>query len=148
MKEKYYVPKINEFHIGFEFEEEFKNPNHRKLMKALEDKYEWVKLKLDISHSLSRITSKIKENRVRVKYLDESDLIELGWEFDSVVEGDYFYIIGDMFEANYFLTTQDYRFFYIHPGAGVKKDESFVGQIKNKSEMNKLMGMLNIKNRH
>lgn len=76
---KYYTPQIEEFFIGFEFEEEFKNPNWSKLARPLEDTYEFVKLKLDTSHSLSRITSKLKNNRVRVKYLDREDIESLGF---------------------------------------------------------------------
>lgn len=138
---KYYTPTLEEIHVGLECEWQSKIRGEA-----------WNKQVFDVDLvSIAYDTLEhddIEEpfsDQFRIKYLDENDLIELGWEFDSVVEGDYFYVRGNMIEGNYFLTTQDYRFFYINPGAGVKKDESFVGQVKNKTEMKKLMEMLNIK---
>ena len=76
---KYYTPEIEEFHFGFEFEEDFKNPNWNKLSKPAIDVWEYIKLKLDTSHSISRIIGKIKINKVRVKYLDKEDIESLGF---------------------------------------------------------------------
>lgn len=146
MEDKFYTPKIDEFYIGFEFEEEFKNPNHRKLIKPLEDKYEWVKLNLDTSHSLSRITSKIKQNRIRVKYLDESDLIELGWNktADNSYESnarDTLTVIRFSDEKGRLLICEESFSKIVFKGTLITRQ----AWIKNKSEMKKLMQMLNIK---
>lgn len=78
METKYYTPTIEEFHIGFEFEEEFKNYHWAKMIRPNNDEYQFIKLTLDTSHSISRITSKLKDNRVRVKCLDKEDIESLG----------------------------------------------------------------------
>ena len=138
MKEnKYYTPEIDEFFVGFEFEELFKQKWNRLIPPPKDSPNEWVKLKLDTSHSISRIISKIKQDKVRVKYLDKQDLIELGFNKDpSGVR--YFEFNG--FQL-YFDIHQDFN-------VTIYNDDSiivFQGDVKNKSELIKVLKMLGIK---
>lgn len=134
---KYYTPRIEEFHVGFEFEEEFHAPNWNKLIKPPKDLYEWVHLKLDTSHSISRITSKIKKSKVRVKYLDQEDIESLGFKFmlDAGVE-------------IWFEEQKEIYSLYLRNRGSVKItkkiEEDFIislfeGKIKNKSELKKIL---------
>ena len=148
--DKYYTPTIEEFHIGFEFEEEFNNPNWNKMVRPPKDNYEWVKLKLDTSHSISRITSKLKQEKVRVKYLDIEDIESLGWKLSHEQnsqnpKGFYFTYV--------FRKSGMYLDFYpnrkdkitVHNG-GHYEDYNclFTGQVKNKSELKKLLKMIGV----
>lgn len=75
---KYYTPEIKEFCIGFEYEEEVNNLNWNKMIRPPEDNYEWVKLKLNTNHSISKIIFKIKKQKIRVKYLNKQDIEDCG----------------------------------------------------------------------
>ena len=149
---KYYTPEIEEFHFGFEFEEEFKNPNWNKLCKPAIDVWEYIKLKLDTSHSISRIIGKIKINKVRVKYLDKEDIESLFNPLDvfDFKETDtkslLFDILGNDKRHNTKIT-----FCYVYTKVKWlmiynKKTEEvrFSGFIKNKLELKKLLKQLDI----
>ena len=141
MDNKYYTPSKEELHIGFEFEEEFKNPNWHKLANPSQDIYEFVKLKLDTSHSISRIIQKIKTDKVRVKFLDESDLEELGWNVHE--KGIEKKVVGGEWRVHYLkLGTLELQYSDdLDWEAGFEIADV---KVKNKSEMRKLMEMLNI----
>lgn len=151
MVEKYYTPSIEEFSIGFEFEEEFKNPDWYKLSNPPKDVYEFVKLRLDTSHSISRIVSKIKSGKVRVKYLDSEDLIELGFQMHTtsyapVYKKDNILISfswdNKRIEISRILFhNKDIESSYEFTG---REEKLFSGIIKNKSELKKLLNQLEI----
>jgi hypothetical protein len=70
---KYYTPAIEEFHVGFEFEE-FDGVN-------------WIKSNNESGQYLSWFMDSVSINlglpRVRVKYLDKEDIESLGWKFEE-----------------------------------------------------------------
>tara|TARA_R100000544_G_C2213483_1_gene53227 strand:- start:114 stop:527 length:414 start_codon:yes stop_codon:yes gene_type:complete len=74
MKDKYYTPEIEEFHVGFEFESNYTLFSRDR---------EWVKCKLDENNTW--FTEEWYVDAVptefRVKYLDKEDIESLGWEF-------------------------------------------------------------------
>lgn len=151
-KEKYYTPSIEEFFIGFEFEEEFKNYHWSKMIKAKSDVYSFEKLKLDTSHSISRIISKIKQNRVRVKYLDSEDLKEIGFQihptsYSAVYKKDDILISfsWDMkkIQISRIVMTQPDDFECSYEFSG-REEKIFLGIIKNKSELQRLLKQLEI----
>jgi hypothetical protein len=75
---KYYIPSIEEFHVGFEFEQYYENyPN-------LNDGWKRVILEKDVR--LKCFQGYINEGRVRVKCLDDTDLKELGWKYRAYHE--------------------------------------------------------------
>lgn len=169
MNEKYYTPTLEEFHIGFEYEtynmsgggyvimdfsdgewtfETVQEPTHHMWFK---DIFRLPKMPLDTVSDLKEIDHRIKEDRIRVKYLDEDDLIELGWkriggkwhkykwyELINISEklGYFNYVIFRNYGERSFIIA--YRG---DPNKYPKCDEQhlFEGIIKNKSEMKRIM---------
>jgi len=131
-KNKYYQPKIEEFHIGFEYEifEDF----------DMLPKKEWMKQVYgDNGHNPENMdfVSVNCLEKFRVKYLDREDIESLEW---SDKKHPYQYKLGDL---------QEYELGYYdsaHSVIYIEKDgnEIFVGIIKNKSELKKLMKQLRI----
>lgn len=135
MENKYYVPDIEEFHVGFEYEAKIYNSN------------EWVKLAFkpntfENSFDYDNDKGYSVGESIRVKFLDRQDIEELGWElrignsaFDSFVKG-----------KNYILTSfgeQKIDIRHVNDWGDVET-RLFCGTIRNKSELARLMLMLNI----
>lgn len=137
MKNKYYTPSIEEFFIGFEYEEE----------DSLEDNL-WIKRTLDFNYGWLEIPQDFANDK-RVKYLDASDIEELGFKLvfsDIGIEcwklGD-FELRTDVDLGAYIDSGNLYSIFY-NP-YGKQYNCVFSGIIKNKSELKKVSNMLNIK---
>lgn len=137
MKDKYYTPKIEEFCVGFEYEEEEPYTG------------EWSKLTVDIKTSLEWLNDRSGE--FRVKYLDKEDIEDCGFSHEGGK------LIKDIIEH---YTKEEYTLThycksnkvdlswksYRRDGSGeFKWKTAFEGTIKNKSELKKIMQMLNIK---
>tara|TARA_R110000822_G_scaffold127454_1_gene262945 strand:+ start:9354 stop:9761 length:408 start_codon:yes stop_codon:yes gene_type:complete len=75
--EKYYTPEIEEFHVGFEYQNRQPN-NHNKGL----DWYKQV-YKSD-SIRFVKLACEIYEGSIRVKHLDKEDIESLGFKLDSV----------------------------------------------------------------
>lgn len=125
-KEKYYTPKIEEFHVGFEYQ--YKNKN------------KWLKTIFQDGRSVEY------HEEQRVKYLDKEDIRDLGWLLmKEDKEIDYYSFKKDKNELiinfldSYFGITVTI-FYYINNNTRY----SFSTPIKNKSELKKLMKQLNI----
>lgn len=79
---KYYVPEIEEFCVGFEFE--MKNSSHPEYFD-----WELCKAREDFSNELNKdylfeyLSGDLKEGYIRVKYLDEQDILDLGFEYTN-----------------------------------------------------------------
>ena len=89
----------------------------------------------------------------RVKYLDKSDIEELGWFLDTNIGKSWYYShvnnIGDksLFAKtkDYYLDTTDFKEIVIHnDGDYDDRTNYFQGTIKNKSELKKLMQQIGI----
>lgn len=154
MESKYYTPTIEEFHIGFEFEELFQDkPTKMKVYSKEELKafpYSWQKLKLDTSHSISRITSKIAQDKVRVKYLDQQDIEDLGFIYtgksiDIWFEKKGYFQIGDWvsFKIKLHYGLHDNRLYIIAMDCG-DEYKLFEGIVKNKSELKKILQQVGV----
>lgn len=134
MESKYYIPSIEEFHVGFEYE--------------ITDGYEWVK-KI-FSHDdfntflYKQLYNAITQELVRVKYLDKEDIESLGW--NSIMKK------NDLStDTEYFLQKENIIFTLIHYnkiGITIYKNNTlgyiFKGTIKNKSELKVLLKQLGI----
>jgi len=124
---KYYTPDFTEFHIGFRFEHLANWEKHGGL--------KWrdftIEGRGDIPH---RFDDDLKE--FRVKYLDKSDIEELGWKFDSKQSNELLF-----YKGHKSLTIFDKTYVTIF-----NEDDSicFDGQIKNYNELFKLQNMLGI----
>jgi len=155
--DKYYTPEIEEFHVGFEFEEEFRE-EWNKLSRPPENlPYKFIKLQFDTSHSISRITNKIKLGKVRVKKLDQEDIESLGWKpiiTKSIGKNHYEGLFENttcgkmIFEHDFFNEKVTIK----HPNYIRDASGNFDGYIiyvyklyiKNKSELRRLMKQLGI----
>ena len=137
MENKYYTPSIEEFFVGFEYEKE----------DSLEDNL-WIKRTLDFNYGWLEIPQDFANDK-RVKYLDSSDIEELGFKLvfsDIGIEcwklGN-FELRTDVDLGAYIDSDNLYSIFY-NP-YGKHYNCVFSGIIKNKSELKKVLNMLNIK---
>jgi hypothetical protein len=77
MTTTYYTPKVEEFHIGFEFE-------------SYSDVYGWKESRITFPHIPFIQQAKLGEfstpEWIRVKHLDREDAESLGWEHDYNLE--------------------------------------------------------------
>lgn len=128
MKEKYYTPNIEEFHVGFEFEKT--DP----IIPGT-----WDKKVIEYGIHMRYLETSISAGTIRVKYLDEDDLLDLGFtEIDSSMT---FELTGDdILTLDYFKKGKGWYLTY-------SENESqfgFGGWIKNRNELKKLLKQLNI----
>lgn len=147
--EKYYTPTIEEFHVGFEFEDKHSD--------YPEDEKNWIGrlYALRAEYELDTIQDRIGENKIRVKHLDREDIESLGFEVDKP----YGSVIGFKFsdEEGVFLSSKKVSIWYEFKSkratiARIKDWENgkfskrslFSGTIKNKSELKKLLKQLGI----
>lgn len=141
---KYYTPSIEEFHVGFEFEHYYENHP------SLNDGWGRVVLKKDVR--LKCFQDYINEERVRIKYLDDTDLKELGWETcsEGTVYTDYKWmnshilrkckINGHLHSSNtIFIFKEDILF------NGKQREKILECECYNKNELKFLMDRLGIK---
>jgi len=130
MKNKYYTPTIEEFHVGFEYEEgDFIGQPNEFWEKQICGK--------DDTGDLEFYNDVIREHSIRVKLLDREDIESLGWVFDN-----------DDCHFDYL----KYRLLFNNGvvdirvvGDSYREEYCFNGKIKNKSELQKLMMQLGIK---
>lgn len=132
-KNSYYIPKINEFHIGFHYTYQY--------LDSTGTKARWKDEIVCITDHLKIMEEDIKNNRVRVNYLNINDFINLNW---NISERTIDFIKGD-FRSN----VKVFNFTYITKfnilTISDNKNQLFEGIILNYSELNKLMIQLNIK---
>jgi hypothetical protein len=143
MDAKYYFPLIEEFSIGFRFESCI--PYMRIGDKEWTEN--WVKHEyslLDFEWTIHTILTQLQfDDAIRVKNLDEADIIEAGWFFvfeSSAGEKTY-----KMFDFH--LTTyKDSNGIYISNGNDNFEDECvyFQGDIRNYNELLQVMQMIGI----
>lgn len=143
MERKYYTPTIEEFHVGFEYEQ------YVIALRSEDDKPSaWVKMKIQILEDLMEcdnnlaLEGNIDAKYCRVKLLDREDIESLGFEFSHRFSVDTNYevykghgCILDFYPERHSISID---------GQGFKP--SVIGlSIKNKSELQKLMIQLGIK---
>ncbi len=139
---KYYTPALEEFHVGFEFEQFA--PKHQN------DSETYNKVACS-KHILYNIVTYWKYNiseDYRVKYLDKEDIESLGW-IHSIHTSNQWYLIGEDIEFTLVLyQNNEVRITDKYPNGITQSDKEdkdiFRGNIKNKSELSKLMKQLNI----
>ncbi len=119
---KYYTPSIEEFHVGFEYE--YTNDNGGTWSN-------YVMTPVDLRRHPYELTG---SGRLRVKYLDREDIESLGfvkWPDDDI------YDLGE-FQLHLGRHTDPYKVEIYD-----ENDQyCFVGVIKNKSEMKKILKMI------
>lgn len=150
MENRYYTPKIEEFYIGFEYE-----VGDSALYKNIKC---WYPEKIISFHDLQDIN---RYQHQRVKYLCKDDIKSLGFKDESILHptvriygSEYKNQNGDNINLLYVERSNWCLIFAGEFGMTTWWDENnefrtsgniFAGYIKNKSELKKLLKMLNIK---
>jgi hypothetical protein len=125
---KYYTPEISEFHVGFEFEKEWVDGSWSKETLEVDD------LK-DIEEEMLPIT--------RVKFLDKEDIESLGFIETNYLENtDYCITFEKVNKYSISEITYWYKDNYIEIYKAQDSDTQFQGNIRNKSELKKILALL------
>lgn len=163
---KYYTPEIEEFHIGFEYEFYGMSTGGLSILNAKKNKLEkikdpdikiWTKEKLykDDSGIFNRTLKSIRglliSDQIRVKYLDREDIESLGFKYNGSKM-----IKNYRDEFNLEIGAIRYNLTYIYGKKLLKINSEnlvmfeehlnylFQGNIKNKSELKRILKQLNI----
>lgn len=152
---KYYTPSIEEFHVGFEYEEKSSGIWTKQIyddISPILNQQIWD----DHGVPIDTMSEYIKQEIVRIKYLDKLDIEELGFEHTggAIVKNsldeftiDYKDPIGTYDKVS-ILYTYGSKWCLIvqgdyetpHPDWPTR----FAGYIKNKSELKRILKILNI----
>ena len=142
MENKYYTPKIEEFYIGFRFE------FYRTLTTYIEGQEpivssDWLEavVATDFPNiTIPMIDAMLEKGHIRVKELDEADIIEAGWNQNENQSPSYCtdYLLGDEWSLDIFDNERGIRIMNF-------TEIRFFGIIKNYNELLKVMEMLGIK---
>jgi len=133
MKEKYYTPDISELYIGFEGLQVKFNLNRG-----------WSDYFIESVDDLKCYEVNVIESRV--PYLNQEDIESLGFDLDSTVKQESFYIKGNIMNDN------EYQLIYrdkegtteIYSTNNNNNPNSFYGIIKNKSELKKILKQIGL----
>lgn len=139
----YYTPSIEDFHVGFEYEENgFGQPRAFTEESSAWD-MAWNKCIIEEDFATPPIINGIENKTIRVKYLDHEDIVAEGWEN-----------CGKQINESYGFSKDSYWLELYEDGDVIisssepTDDEDYVtyfnGTIRNKSELKLLMKMLNI----
>jgi hypothetical protein len=139
MESKYYTPTIDEFFPGFEYEW-----NTKSISEQLRTRPEptWEKTifwKDEPYETATGIGFLFRNSEIRVKYLDKSDIEELGFTYQK--HGTFYKTIGDKTFIRLQHTQPDKILIEI-THEGYTSRTSLI--IKNKSELKKLLKMLGV----
>lgn len=147
--DKYYTPELNEFCLDFEYEEKLNGVYEKKVF----DGYTALIKKSfygDYGDWYDSIEEDIESDRIRVKYLDKEDIENLGFKKRTISRSEWSKIINDqIFTIHEFWTyNQSERENLIRITSGKENNFpyriKFEGDIKNKSELTKLLKQLQI----
>lgn len=162
MDTKYYTPEIEEINVGFEYEWRERNTNDIWTPSKYSigfDLFDCGSGEVPASYVFNSMNDVENPIEIRVKYLDQQDIEELGFiseyviDYDSencdLIEG-YRYVISntDEFILHKGTNGDKYIIYFEHEyntfTGNTEIQCIFRGYIKNKSELKKLMKQLNI----
>ena len=137
--DKYYIPTIEEFYVGFEYE--YLTVNNE----WVKDAFMSTKPKDTEQMDFNTIKSILKDypEELRVKYLDDDDIESLGFKFDvktNNLKGICDYYCNGEIEISY--NPYIHEIIVILHNSGLESLCLFIGKIKNKSELNDLIGKI------
>jgi hypothetical protein len=144
---KYYIPKEEEFCIGFEFE--YYNSHVKEYVKAVADAANFSLNDLDGSYDEDYLLSEncSNPNKIRVKYLDREDVESLG--FTHLIDDCYNLPIKEFrgrLNQEVRVLIKDTIMIYLALELGENMPKVlFTGWLKNKSEFYKILKQLGIK---
>jgi len=148
---KFYVPNISEFHVGFEYE-------YKKWIDS-NSSFEWAKSgEIRKPYEINWVDSIMKDpkmdgSQIRVKYLDKEDIESLGFTEDEWSSGSDFIFNNNRFVLFYYPinkrliikdTNRSFGYIDIYGKDCYSSYNLFDGTIKNKSELKVLLKQLGI----
>lgn len=143
--DKYYVPSIEEFHVGFECEIRMIQDPNGIWNFCKEGNY---KKYIVVASNIYVISTIINENDyIRVKYLDKQDIEECGFIYDNELKfpnGSYKSTVVEFLKNEYCLSRIDVNEIMISKYIDGVFDKLFIGVIKNKSELKRVLKMIGI----
>ncbi len=143
MENKYYTPELEEFHVGFEYE--------YKSIKSWgwfdDSSGHWVRTKFS-GGSIENEGTEVDEiedgnNSVRVKLLDREDIESFGFDYyhsGRYEKDDWLLIVNS---DGTIRIKQSYSYTE-HNDTFIGYNQKYLGTIKNKSELRKVLSMLGI----
>lgn len=152
--EKYYTPTLEEFHIGFEFEQKAGFGDGTVKTTEQYEIAEWIKRVFStneapyLERTMTGRNSVLHPPAVRVKYLDQEDIESLGWNRTSLKQR--FHFNQDLKNLTFphyvleFFQDDIIEIFKLNYEGG-KRYVQFFGTLKNKSELKRLMQQIGIK---
>lgn len=142
MENKYYTPDLSEFYFGFEYEQSSDISEDLFTVEKF-----WKKFTMSSDYTMLMIYHIYKNNAqeefFRVKYLDEEDIISLGFQFNSFWYTKNILLPNGVFSVILKHKNNKLEIVGIN---GVADFVYFDGTIKNKSELRKLLIQLGIHN--
>lgn len=146
MNNKYYIPDISEFHVGFECE--YFNNFSKQFIPTIIDETNYNNPELGYDEDY--LFSYRDENKFRVKYLDKKDIEDLGFVFRGGTPYDTRDLYFQKEDIKLILIFQTEKLLVLKETGRELLQEIdatlFNGKIKNKSELVKLLKQLNINN--
>jgi len=151
----YYTPSIEEFYVGFEYEQMFKI--EESIIPEEVGQPMWVRQTCK-KDDFNKVTNPIMAKYLRVKHLDKSDIVSLGWEFVNGLKGltEYYssQYINRIYEEDGYMYWEVFLKYNVdlkrvtitaNISDGSVEEKFFEGSCRNKSELSKIMKFLNIK---
>lgn len=138
MEIRYYIPTIEDFYQGVEYE----------VYIGERTCYSQEVFYLNESH-LNLVRQKLASNEIRIKYLDKEDMKELGW----ISNGSGWYDLNKVPGSLPYFTHVKFKewgkqtaiiAYRGEPKTATEDQHLFVGEIKNKSDLKKIMIQLQI----
>lgn len=151
----YYTPSIEEFHVGFEYEELEFTYTDKGWYTSKEQKWLTKIFKatdyIESYYLAERVKRSLFTTSIRVKYLDKEDIESLGFTYEKTYAG----LDEDFFEklvlpnaySKYFYLDYNYGKKYCRIYWSLDNDGDvtvFAGTINNKSELKRLLKQLGI----
>ena len=142
-KNEYYIPTINEFHIGFNYEQKKSG--------------KWQPLTLDAKglFKIGMIENWLISNKIRVKRLTGEDIVNMSFSFNStnnirnwyILEGN-FETPGTPYKITKYVLMHDPGQHYLHIEGffgNTSEGVLFEGHVNNINEFQKILKQINIK---
>jgi len=138
-KNKYYTPEIEEFHVGFEYEQASTMPSYLH--------WDFIVWGDDINDEFEFLISGIRDEHVRVKYLTKEDIEWLNWKYISTTTkasgSKILKFSKENLRMTYELSSMEMCIYVLLDPVAAKN--IYVLPTKNKSELVRVMKTLNIK---
>lgn len=134
MENKYYTPKIEEFHAEFEYEIYVNNNWIKRTVSN------WDILGEFVIDSIEETLFSIGLQNTRVKFLDKEDIESFGFKCTSD-KFDFYTFEKDSIDISFYSKDRKINSFIQIEDCEI---QVFAGTVKNKSELKKILQMLNI----